>query len=186
MSDFLERESQVQSATALQQVMEQVNVLLALREEIDKKTEELKDLSARELKMRRETVPMLLQSHGLDMLGLEGKRQLTIEEKLAVSVPKEEGPRKIVLNWLDANGASEIIKETVSFEDPDEEIKAILSERGITYTEEKTVNANALASWFRGALGMKKNSVARIDPKNVPKEANLFLYKETKITEAKE
>ena len=183
MSDYLEMEAP--ETSALEQVMSQVNVYLALLDKIEETKAVLADLQKREQEMNRTTIPTLLQSHGLEDLGLANGKRLEVSDELAVSVPKDEAKRKIVLNWLAEHGGAELIKTEIAFQDPDEDVKNYLRENGFTFSEDKTVNTNSLTAWFRSAVGLKKNTVARIDPKDVPPEANLFLYKKTKITEAK-
>ena len=183
MSDYLEMEETPQ--TALEQVMSQVDVYMALLDKIEETEKILTDLKKREQEMNRTTIPTLLQSHGLSDLGLQNGKRLVVSDELAVSVPKDETKRRVVLNWLAQNGGEELIKTEIAFQDPDEDVKLYLQDHGFTFTEDKTVNTNSLLAWFRAAVGLKKNTVARIDPKDVPPEANLFLYKKTKITEEK-
>jgi hypothetical protein len=178
--DFLEAPEETDE-NALAQVMRQATVLIDLQEKIATKEKELKELKRLESVMNHETFPTMLQSQGLDFLGLSNGVTLKVSDELDVSVPKDETNRRTVLSWLESHGGGELIKNTLAFEDPDDEIKAALTERGIVYTEDKDVNANSLKSWFRTALGLKKNTIARIEQKEVPKEANLFLYKKTVI-----
>jgi hypothetical protein len=178
--DFLAAPEE-QDDNALAQVMRQATVLIDLQARISAKEKELKELKRLESVMNHETFPSMLQSQGLDFLGLSNGVTLRVSDELDVSVPKEDGNRKLVLGWLENHGGGELIKNVLAFEDPDDEIKAALTERGIVYTEDKTVNSSQLKAWFRTALGMKKNTVARLDKKEVPKEANLFMYKKTVI-----
>lgn len=181
MSDFLEAIEPDENPSALGQVMAQATRLIEIRAQIETKEEELSALKEQERVLSRETVPNLLLQHGLETLGMANGLTLSVSDEIEVGVPKNEEGRKKVVAWLQEHGAGEIIKNAVSFEDPDEDIKAILADRGFVFKEDISVNANGLKAWFRGALGMKKSSVARISPNDVPKEANLFLYKKTVI-----
>lgn len=181
MSSFLESIEPEQNASALGQVMAQVNALVALRERIEKKEEELKDLKKQEQTLDGDVIPNLLLSHGLEALSLSNGRTLSIKDDLAVGIPKNAEGRAVVLKWLEENGAGDIIVDELSLENPDKELTDYLTERGHTFVVDKSVNTNKLKAWFRGALGITKNSVQSIVPNDVPKEANLFLYKQTLI-----
>ena len=181
-ADFLDEiADREKPTTVLGEVMAQVNVLLDLRKRIEEKEAELSVLCAQERKMDMEIIPDLLSTNGLSSLGLSDDRTLTIKEDISVGIPKDEANKKIVLEWLSTHGAGDIIVDELTMTDPDEEVRAFLTERGITYGIDRTVNANKLKSWFRGALGMNKNTVARISKQDAPKEANLFPYRKTLI-----
>ncbi len=181
MSDFLENIEPEENATALGQVMAQATRLMELRAQIEDREARLDELKKLEREMSRETVPNLLLQHGLETLGLSNGMTLSVSDELEVAVPKNEDGRRKVIGWLYDHGAGDLVKQELSFEDPDDEIRALLSERGYVFSENTTVNANSLKAWFRGALGIKKASVQRIEVSDVPKEANLFLYKKTTI-----
>jgi len=180
MSDFLENVVNDQGASALRQVMEPVQAYLALLKKISEKETELATMKAQALVLCRNTIPDLLLSNGLDNLRLANGIELSVKDELDISVPKEdEEKKKKVLAFIASHGGADIIKETVSFTDPDDAVKQYLAENGFVITESKEVNSNSLKAWARGKLGLKAKTVATLESKDFPPEANLFLYRKT-------
>lgn len=182
MSDnFLETVEPEEKATALGQVMAPIQRLIELRKTIAEKEDELSDLNAQERLLSREEIPAILLQHGLSSLDLANGLRVTIKEELDVSLPKNEEGRKIVLKWLSEKGGADLIKDSLTMTDPDQDIRDILADRGIIFEERKDVNTMSFKAWFRRALGMTKGSIASVAITDVPAEANLFLYKKTEI-----
>jgi hypothetical protein len=74
-----------------------------------------------------------------------------------------------------------LIKDQVTIEEPGENILSFLNDSGHSYQRKEDVNAMSLKAFFRDILGMKKNSVARIQLSEAPKEFNVFIKKSTYI-----
>lgn len=142
----------------------------------------LKQVKERERKLSQEEIPSLLLQNGLTMIQLNDGRKLEIEEKLHVSLPKKDPvKRSKVLQWVIENGGSDIIKDELTIEDPDISWIQKLKEMGVPYERKKDIHHQSFAAFVRNKLGMTKGSLPELEANDVPEEANLYLYKETKI-----
>ena len=89
--------------------------------------------------------------------------------------------RKTVLKWIIKNGGGSIIKRNLNIEEPGLGVLEFLVKHQIIFEDKKDINAGTLKAWFNSKLGISKNSLQEIEIGDVPKEAGLFVYKETKI-----
>jgi len=173
------------SGTAMTEVMRLVDALIEAQARVEEAEEELSNRKQLERTIREQTIPSYMAQHRLTSLGLENGKVVTISEELALSMPKDEAKKRAVIGFLYANEGGDLVKERVSFEDADEEILGMLQDKGITFERSEDVNTNSLKAWFRRKLGLTANTVAQFSTQEVPPEANLYLYRNTKITNKK-
>ena len=141
-------------------------------------------LKSEETKLSSEEIPMFLKQKGLKAIQLEDGHKVEIKESVHVSLPKTDlVKRKIVMDFIISNGGSPMIKEQISVEDPEQSFIEFLNKESIPYEYKKDIHPSTLKAWFSSKLGKSKNSIQEINEEDVPKEANLFIKKETKITE---
>lgn len=168
--------------TALSEVMRLVDALMEMQHKVELAEKELYDVKKEERRLREEIIPSYMKQHNLEELVLSNGKKVTITDELSLAVPSDEQKRKVLFSFIAEHGGGDLIKEKIVFEDADEEILNVLEQKGITYERSLTVNTNSLKAWMKRALGMTKGSVARLKPEEVPQEANLWLYCNTKIT----
>jgi len=181
MSDFLESLDTPVQTTAFEEMME----IVARADELDRRIEKgetlLKSLKeARDAMMLKE-LPELMLKNGIDFLGLDNGRTLEVQEKVFISLPKEEDKRKAVLAFLENNKGGDLIKSKITVEDAPDSLKEVLQDKAIPFEAKKDVNTNSFVAWTKAVLGMKKGTIARLAVSDFPKEANLFIRREAVI-----
>ena len=67
-------------------------------------------------------------------------------------------------------------------EEPEKHIIVYLREKAVPFESKLTVNTNSFKAFLSEKLGMKKGSLQTLEIQDVPKEANPFIYKETKLS----
>ena len=184
MSDtsFLEGEQKVDDILA--ELSERVASLIQKRKDIDFAEEKLKEMNVQEKELSQESIPQLLFSCGLSSISLTTGEKIEVIEKLTASIPKrnEENKGK-VLKWLIENGGANLIKQELKIEEPEKLIVDFLQKQGIPFSNLPSVNANSFKAFLNAKLGLKKGSLQEIELGDIPKEANPYVYKETKIKE---
>lgn len=180
--DFLE-ESQTLDSAALATLQGKLSGLTDLRTQIAEVESHLKELKKEEMKRSREDIPSFLLQFGINRLDLDNGMCVTIKEDIACTVPKTDMvKRQAVMNFLIKNGGGGLIKDKVQIEDPTVAVMNKLEEDGVQYARTQDVNTSSLKAFVRGLLGLKKNTVASVEVSEVPKELNLYVYRETKVT----
>lgn len=183
MSDltFLEEQAQEEAPDALAQVMGLVTRWLDFAKRVKQAEAVLKAAKEKEARIREQDIPEMMRLNRLTSLSLDNGVLVTIEELVELSVPKEDPEkRKAALAWLAANGAGDLIKDTLTIYDPPSSLIAKLAEDGVEYARDKTVDSRSLKAWIKSALGMKKGSVAQFKPEDVAPELGLFRHYTTK------
>lgn len=182
MDDLSFLESTELDKNSLNKLSEKVNNLKRIRKEIAQHEEMLKELKKLESTISGEEIPSFMAQFGIDSLTLDDGSGLTIKEDLSVSLPKLDPiKRKLIMDWISENGGRHLIKDNVTIEDVDETIMEALQDLNCYYTRKKDINPQSLKAFFRDLLGMKKNTVQKVELTDIPVEANLFVYRETKI-----
>ena len=180
--DFLEKDTQNVELKTIELLGGKCRLLKEKRKEINQAEMHLSELKKQEETLSREEIPDLLLQTGLTEIKLESGERVEIKEKIACSLPKKDtGKRKIVLNFIIEQGGEHIIKRKLSVEEPEEFIITFLQEKRIPYSDIKDIHASTLKAWFSEKLGIKKNSLQELELQDIPKEANVFVYKETNI-----
>ena len=182
MSDFLDSIETPLDTPALQEVMEYVTRADNLKTRIENGEALLKDLKAKLEELQTKTLPEILLKHGIEEQRLVNGRKVSIEEKLYIQLPKDPTNRDKVIAFMLNNGGGDLVKEKVIVESAPESLKETLKEMAIPYEHTVDVNTNSFVAWSKAALGMKKGTVARLAVSDFPKEANLFIRREAKIS----
>ena len=86
-----------------------------------------------------------------------------------------------MINFLIKQGGGGLIKDKLQVEDPTISLMEKLEAEGAQYERSQDVNTGSLKAFMRGLLGLKKNTVATIEVADIPKELNLYVYRETQI-----
>lgn len=181
-TNFLEGKQKVDDI--LTELSEKVTKLIQKRKDIDFAEVKLKEMNVQEKELSQEEIPQLLLSRGLSSISLSTGEKIDIIEKLTASIPKrnEENKSK-VLKWLIENDGGNLIKQELKVEEPEKLIIDFLQEKGIPFTNLPSVNVNSFKAFLNAKLGLKKGSLQELELSDIPKEANPYLYKETKIKE---
>lgn len=181
MSDTSFLESAASDPLALDEVMTYVNALERIKGEIDDTELALKNLKDQEKRLAEEVLPALLLNHGLEELKLANGKRLSVKESLFCRLPEDPERRMAALEWLEAHGGGDKIKDEVILDEVTPELIEGLASMHASYQRKRTVNTNTLQAWFRDSLGLKKGSLARIELEDVPKDFGVFLRKECKL-----
>ena len=166
----------------LKELKSKIDKLVKIRKDIKFMEDKLAKANKDEASLSSEDIPNLLLSRGLSELKLDSGEKIIIKEKLFASVPKEQGKQKIVISWLIENGGAYLVKKELKVEDPEEHILNYLKEQGIGFSNELSVNTNSFRAFLNEKLGMKKGSLPVMEIGEIPKQANPFIHKETKIS----
>ena len=143
---------------------------------------QLAEAKENERLLSQEEIPMLLLSNGIDSLSLEDGSKVSIQEKLRISLPKKDQmKRSLIMKWIINNGGASIIKRELKIEEPEKGVIDFLKENNVFFEDKKDIHSSTLKAWLSSKLGMSKNSLQEIEIGDVPPEANLFIFKETKI-----
>jgi len=143
---------------------------------------QLAEAKENERQLSQEEIPMLLLRNSVTSINLEDGSKVSIQEKIRVSLPKKDFiKRNTVMKWIIENGGANIIKRELKIEEPEKGVIDFLKENNIFFEDKKDIHASTLKAWLSSKLGMSKNSLQEIEVGDVPIEANLFIFKETKI-----
>lgn len=107
---------------------------------------------------------------------------VVVQEVVHCSIPKLDlVKRKKAFEWLEANGAKDIIKDNLIVSNPSEQL---VSQLALDYEVErkKDVNTNSLRAFMADMLGIKQGSTARLMKEEVPEYLSLFVEQQTKVT----
>jgi len=143
---------------------------------------QLAEAKENERQLSQEEIPMLLLKNNITSVNLEDGSEVSIQEKIRVSLPKKDVMKRItIMKWIIENGGANIIKRELKIEEPEKGVIDFLKENNVFFEDKKDIHASTLKAWFSSKLGMSKNSLQEIEIGDVPIEANLFIFKETKI-----
>jgi len=156
-----------------------------VRQDIKRVEEELSRLVKMEVKLSSEDIPMFLATKGINALELTNGKKILIKEEAKVSLPKRDlMKRKRALDFIRSNGGDGIIKHEIKIPDPADNMEVIteyLSDRGVSYNEIEDIHPQTLKGFFNDILGLKKNSIQRVNIGDIPEDLNVFVYKKTTI-----
>lgn len=127
-------------------------------------------------------LPTLLAKAKMSSYQMEDGTSVKVQEVVHCNVPKLDlVARRKAFEWLEANGAGDIIKDELVVSKPSEEL---ISKLALDYDVErkKDVNTNSLRAFMADILGIKQGSTARISEEEVPEYMQLFVEKQTKVT----
>jgi hypothetical protein len=143
---------------------------------------QLSELKDKERKLSQEAIPDLLLTNGLSALTLDDGSKVELKESLKVALPKTDNfKRAKAFQWITNNGGSDIIKDAITINEPEQDTINLLNENDIPYAAKRDIHHSTLKAWVSRKLGITKNSLQEINISDIPKELNVFIYKETKI-----
>lgn len=157
-----------------------------LEEEISKIKKEENDLS-------ENTIPNFLLLNGLSSLKMADGKEITVEEDLRISLPKEDfSKRSEALKFIESvPGGNNIIKNEIIVDFPKEKtendiarenaLKDYLKTQHVDFEEKKDIHAQTLKSFFKELIGLKKNVPAKMELEAIPEVIRPYIFKKTKI-----
>lgn len=181
MENFLEKGSKDNGKDILADLGALILELISTRKDIDFAELQLKGLNEKEEGLSREEIPQLLLERGLTSITMDTGEKVSIDEKIHVTLPKDPSRRRTVLAWLINQGGEHLIKKELKVEEPERKVVDFLIKNGIPHVTEETIHSASLKAFIQAKLGIAKGSLQEIEVGEVPKEANLFVYNETKI-----
>lgn len=129
------------------------------------------------------TIPQYFKTNGISSLETSEGNIVRIQEKYTCSPNKNDDDRKIIYSWLREQGGEDLIKANIVIPVVKEQaqmIREVLDSKGIQYDDKEEVNTNSLKSWLLDQLG-KKQSIARIEVDDIPKQVHFWQYNEAEI-----
>lgn len=183
MSDtsFLEDAAEGMQSGDLEKLGAMLTLLANKEERVAELTNELKQLEKEVRGLSREEIPDFLLSRGLRDLTLEDGTRVEVKEKVSVRLPKDPVKKNIVLKWLIEQGGGNLIDQKLTVDDPEQDIIDYCKKQGIPFNQDRNVHFARFKSFVSSKLGLTKGSLPEIEASDIPKEANLYVYKETKL-----
>ncbi len=180
-TEFLEQVSDEFTPGDLETLGAYVHALEMVNKHVAQLEEQLKTANENVRLLSREQIPDLLLSRGLSEIKTADGKKVTVKEKISCGVPKDPDKKQVVLRWVIEQGGESIIDKNLIIGEPEESIKDYLLTKGIPFRNDIGVHHARFRSFMSEKLGLKKGSIADVNVEEVPKEANLFVYKETTI-----
>jgi hypothetical protein len=134
-------------------------------------------------KLSKEIIPDFMSALGFSSIKLETGETVEVIEDIAVSLPKEDLYKRLeALRYISSlNGGASIIKDEVVISEASQGVKDWLKTIECSFVENRTIHPATLKAFIKGLLGLKKNTPATIELASIPKDLNVYIYKETKI-----
>ena len=167
--------------TATGELMEYVNNLDQINTEIADLEKQLDERKQVKRNLEESVIPSLLDQHGVSEIKLSNGRVVTVGEDLFCRLPEDIEKRMAALAWLRENGAGDKIRSEAKIEEADQAMFDKLSAMGIGFAKVETVHPSSLKSWFKEVVGLKKGSMAIMQPDEIPSEFGVFIKRTTKI-----
>lgn len=177
-------------ATELDQLEHLVEVYRELDAKIAEQEEALAATKAAFRTVSQESIPTLLNQHGLSDIRLRNGAKIIVKEEASVSVP--DGKKPAFFEFLKSRDEEDIIKLTVQFKkmpvEKQRELFDFLNGYDYDYEADRGVHPMTLKSYFKKLLGVgdedRAEGVARgkyLKPQDVADVANVFTFFNTKI-----
>lgn len=181
---FLDEVQDELTSDDLVRLAEMVKLSKAHNEAIEAMKDSLAKVEEQQRLLLREQIPELLMSKGLRTIELLDGTKVQVQEKVSANFPRKDlVKKKAVLDWLIANGGASIIDNEVIINEPEKFVLDYLKEKKVPIKRNIDVHHQRFVSFIRDKLGLKKNTLPEIEASDVPEEANLYIYNETKIKE---
>lgn len=110
-------------------------------------------------------IPMEMFSAGVDSIGLASGGTLKVKRNFYCQPNKNDADKKVIADWLRANGGDYLIKHDASVSAQDMEK---LDAQGIPYIENTSVNTTSLKAFIKDKLGVT-TGVQQITIEDIPK-----------------
>lgn len=175
-------EEQATPASALDEIMNYVRALETTDAEILTAEQQLDALKIKRDNLARTVLPMYLDQNGLEELKLSNGKKLSLKEDVYARLPADPFEKEDMLKWLEDHGGGAKITDKLIVEEPEDVLIDSLSEAGIAFSRDRTVNTQSLQAYFREMLGLKKGSVAMIAMEDIPKKFGVYVKREAKLS----
>lgn len=109
-------------------------------------------------------IPQEMFSAGVDSISLSTGGKLSISHKFYCQPNKNANDRKLIVDWLRANGGGHIVQSEATVSSAD---VAKLSANGIPFVEDTTVNTQKLKSFLKDGLGVN-GGVQQFSMEDIP------------------
>lgn len=151
-----------------------------LEREIERATNDLKELKAKHLQVSRELLPDAMEAVGMKDFSLDNGYTVGVSDEVSAALPvKDLTKRGQALNWLADNGGEDIIKHEIKLlygrgeHEQAAAMASMLDEKEAEYSETETVHAGTLKAWIKAELE---------DNTDIPRELfQVYEYREAKI-----
>lgn len=151
--------------SVLKNLSEMGQHLNQLKQNLLQKQQELEQAKKEYEHYANNILPSVMFSAGVESLKLSDGHMLKVKRAYYCSPNKNEADRKIMAEWLAANGGEHLIKKTIT---TGEESVAALREAGIPFAEDSAVNTSSLKAFLKDKLGIT-SGVAQIQMDDIPK-----------------
>lgn len=177
-------------ATELTQLEELVKTYKLLERDIEELTEELSKRKETFRIVAQESIPTLLNQHGLSELKLRSGDKIIVKEDASVSVPDDKKPA--FFEFLKSRDEEDIIKLNIQFKkmpaEKQKELFEFLNNYEYEYESDRGVHPMTLKSYFKKLLGVGDEDRAAgiaagryLRAQDVAEVANVFTFFNTKI-----
>lgn len=109
-------------------------------------------------------IPREMFSAGVDSVGLASGGSLKIKRNFYCQPNKNDTDRKIIVEWLRANGGGHLVKHDASVSADD---MSKLEQNGIPYIENTSVNTTSLKAFLKDKIGVT-TGVQQITVEDIP------------------
>lgn len=138
-------------------------------------------------KLSEEVLPDIMQAANISELKLGDTGQIMmLKEDLKARIPVDLMKRAECFDWLRAHEAADIIKSEILIpESEDQKLSRDVLDKikglGLFCSLEETVNTQSLQALFRDLFGMKKGSMIRMTPEEVPAAFGVYRYRKVTL-----
>lgn len=187
---LLNKEPDLISGTTLEQLEELVTVFCDLEEQIKEQEATLAVTKALFKTVAQESIPTLLNQHGLSEIRLRGGSKIVVKEDASVSVP--DNKKLAFFEFLKTRDEEDIIKLQVQFKqmtvEKQHELFDFLNNYDYEYEAERGVHPMTLKSYFKKLLGIGDEARAEgvasgkyMKVQDITSIVNVYTFFNTKI-----
>jgi hypothetical protein len=177
----LKEEAPASSDSAMQRLVAAAKEIIETEQLISQLEENLSELKSRHNKAKTIDLPDMMAECGLSEFRTDTGFRIAIEDFVSGSLPKDEGKRREAIEWLESNGAENLIKTELSMAFGKSEHNEALSlmqelrEKGYSVSSKMGVHPMTLISHIKErlkngdsvpleTLGLFAGRVAKIKP----------------------
>jgi len=174
----------------LAQLEELVKTYKTLERDIEEQEAVLAEKKAAFRTVSQESIPMLLNQHGLSELKLRSGDKIIVKEDASVSVPDTK--KQAFFAFLKERDEEDIIKLNIQFKkmpaEMQQQLFEFLNNYNYEYESDRGVHPMTLKSYFKKLLGVGDEDRAAgiaagkyLQPQDVEEVVNVFTFFNTKI-----
>ena len=169
---------------------ELVKAYSELEKAIEEREAELAEFKAHFRTISQESIPSLLNQHGLSELKLRNGKKVVVKEEASVSIPDDK--KMAFFAFLKERDEEDIVKLNIQFKkmpvEKQRELFDFLNGYEYEYESDRGVHPMTLKSYFKKLLGIgdeeRAEGIAKgkyLRPEDVASVANVFTFFNTKI-----